>query len=437
MKYFNKIILFFSLIVLQMPSYAILDLVLTQGVDSAIPIAVVPFSGQSSAADTNNVANVISHDLQMSGRFKVLAADRLPANPHQSQEIQNAIWQQAGVDSAVVGSVQSVGGDQYTVSFSLADVYKANVGQGSVTPHVLLNQTFTVSEKKLRPLAHHIADLIYEKLTGVRGVFATRLAYVLVQNAGQAARYSLQVADADGYNPQAILVSNQPVMSPAWSHDGRRLAYVTFENRRAQIMLSDVATGSREMVSSYPGINGAPAWSPDDRQLALVLSKTGSPKIYILDLNSKQTRQITQGRSIDTEPTWAPDGKSIVFTSDRDGSPQLYQYTLANGTVKRLTYTGSYNARAAFTSDGKSLLMLHREADGYNIAMQDLRTGRVSILTRTGRNDSPSLSPNSSMILYGTEYGELGLVSTDGRVSLRLPAGEGKVQSPAWSPFLS
>lgn len=433
-RLYFKSLFFISLLIFQVPSYAVLDLVLTQGVDGALPIAIVPFAGQTNTTDSNNLTAIISHDLQTSGRFKVLATDSLPAQPHQIGDVQAATWQKAGADSVVIGSVQKTGSNEYNVQFSLLDVYKPNATN---TANQLLNQTFTVTEQKLRPLAHHIADMVYEKLTGVRGVFSTRLAYVLVQDTAQGPRYSLQVADADGYNPKAILTSNQPIMSPSWSHDGKRLAYVTFENRRAQIMISNVYTGARDMVSSFPGINGAPAWSPDDKQLAIVLSKSGSPKVYLLNLGSKQVSQLTQGRSIDTEPTWSPDGKSIVFTSDRDGSPQLYQYQLSSGQTHRLTYVGNYNARAAFTTDGKSLMMLHRESDGYNIAMQDLQTGRVTVLTRTGRNDSPSLSPNSSMILYGTEYGELGFVSADGRVNVRIPAGEGRVQSPAWSPFLS
>lgn len=425
-------VLVISFLYVQTPAYAAIELVLTQGVDSALPIAIVPFAGQEEGGQAaNNVAAVINADLQNSGRFKPLAVSAMPSKPHSAGEVQSAEWRSTGVESVAVGNVQNLGGNRYKINFALIDLLKGEGGNP-----VLLSKEFTVPGSQLRQAAHHIADLIYQRLTGVRGVFSTRIAYVIVQpRSGENARYQLIVADADGYNPKPVLTSNEPIMSPAWSHDGTRLAYVSFEGKKAQIFISNIATGARRKLTEYAGINGAPAWSPDDAKLALVLSKNGSPKIYTLDVNSGQLKQITQGDSIDTEPTWSPDGSAIAFTSDRGGSPQIYKVSPNGGAAARITFDGRYNARGRYTPDGKRMAMIHG-ANGYNIAVQDLSTGNVHILTKTGRNDSPSVAPNGMMILYGTEYGELGVVSIDGKVQVRIPANEGKVQDPAWSPFL-
>lgn len=422
-----------SLLCFHIPAYAALELVLTQGIDSALPIAVVPFEGQDNdGLSADNLAAVVNADLQQSGRFKTLANNVMPAKPHDAATVENSLWRKTGVESVVVGKVQNVAGNRYKIAFSLVDLFKS--GEGN---HTLLTREFTVPASQLRKAGHHIADLVYEQLTGNRGVFSTRIAYVVIQRqAGENSRYQLIVADADGYNPKPILSSFEPIMSPSWSHDGSRIAYVSFEGKRAQIMISDVATGTRRKVTEFAGINGAPAWSPDDTKLAIVLSKNGSPKIYTIGINGSDLQQITQGSSIDTEPSWDPTGHSIIFTSDRGGSPQLYQVSPNGGKVHRVTFEGRYNARGRFTPDGKRIVMIHGE-HGYNIATQDLNRGNIQILTKSGRNDSPSVAPNGVMVLYGTEFGELGVVSIDGKVQLRLPATEGKVQDPAWSPFLN
>lgn len=419
---------------------ATLNLVLTQGVNSAQPIAVVPFGGQSDASGTDNIAQIITNDLQNSGRFKTLPSQQMTQLPHDAQSVEFSSWRLAGVDSVVVGQMHSLPDGRYQVNFSLLDVFKGrteNNETGGNNP-VLQSRQFVVAKNDLRRLAHYMSDLIYEQLTGQRGVFSTRIAYVLVQREGnQASRFVLEVADADGYNPRPLLTSREPIMSPAWSKDGRRIAYVSFENKRAQIYMTDVTTGGRRLISSFPGINGAPTWSPDSRKLALVLSREGHPKIYTIDIASGRLQQLTQGDAIDTEPNWSPDGRSIIFTSDRGGSPQIYKIDLASGKITRVTFVGEYNARASYSSDGKHIIMLHREKGMYNIALQDLESGAVQVLTNSGRDESPSIAPNGSMVIFGSEYGILGLVSTDGRIKLRLPSGEGRVKDPAWSPFLT
>lgn len=400
------------------------NIVLTKGVDQALPIAVVPFAHQSGSGK-NDLAAVVASDLSYSGQFNVTPFTALPAHPTAADQVSPDIWRKAKVDSVVVGSVETQGND-VRVTFALVDVVKSHQSQ------VLVSQTYVVQEKQLRALAHHIADVIFQRLTGIRGIFSTRIAYVLTRPSN----YLLQVADADGYNPRSLLVSTQPIMSPAWSPNGQQIAYVSFEGRKSQIYVADVATGQRRQVSAAPGINGAPAWSPDGQRLALVLSTSGAPKIYLLTLASGQLKQVTTGLSIDTEPSFSPDGRSLVFTSDRGGAPQIYRYQLASGKIERLTYQGDYNARASLSADGKKMVMLHRQEGQYNIAVQDMDSGNVVVLTNSGRDDSPTLAPNGMMVLYGNEFGELGLVSADGRVKLRVPGKEGKVQDPAWSPFL-
>ncbi|EKD74481.1 MAG: hypothetical protein ACD_44C00427G0005 [uncultured bacterium] len=415
---------------------AILNLELTQGMVGALPIAVVPFEGQSRVDDGNNIAKVVSADLQNSGRFNVLPVSLMKQFPTNKENTDFNQWKNSSVDNLVVGKVQSLGQGRVRVEFSLLDVFKGTENGANQNP-IALTQTWEINSKDLRRIAHRISDLVYEKMIGQRGIFSTRIAYVTVQSRGENKNYKLEIADADGYNPQPILISPEPIMSPAWSHRGRKVAYVSFENKRATIYVTEVATGQREKVSSYPGINGAPAWSPDDSKLALVLSKSGFPKIYILDLKTKALQQVTTGSSIDTEPSWFPDGKSLVFTSDRSGGPQIYRVYLTDGRIERLTYSGPYNARASVTPEGNKMIMLHRAEEGYTIAFADLNSGSVQLLSRSGRDESPSLAPNGSMVLFGNEYGVLGIISTDGRVQLRLPAREGEVRSPAWSGFLS
>lgn len=431
-----------------------LNIEITQGMVGGVPIAVatsVQEGGYNSyeSASFAELGNVIRNDLRMCGRFEPLYPEQLPRFASTQQETNLATWQKVRVENVVLGNVQPAGNGRYNVTFQLLDVYKtpksqAGEGEGQVgnTP-VLISKTFHgISRQDFRSLAHHISDVVYEKLTGIRGAFSTRIAYIMVVNTMNGKRYSLEVADADGYNPLTLVKSKEPIMSPSWSPDGRQLAFVSFEKHRAEIYLIDVATGSRTLLSKFPGINGAPAWSPDKRSLALVLSKEGSPKIYLLDLASKQLTRLTDGMSIDTEPAWSQDGRNLYFTSNRGGKPQIYRMHVASKKIERVTYVGDYNARPMLSADGKYLVMMHREGSGerFHIASQELSSGNLSVLTSARLDESPTLSPNGAMVLYGTQDGDrqiLGLVTLDGRGQLRLPAREGSVQEPAWSPFLS
>lgn len=406
------LLLFLSLFSLQTPSFAAINLELTQGIDSALPIAIEPFTG-ARVTDKNGqpITEVIQADLQNSGQFKIV---------------------ETKADYVVTGKIEAVSSHQYRVEFKLMDRVTKAMHPELVTQH------YTVEAGQLRRLAHHISDVIYEQLMGEKGAFSTHIAYVLVQRVGRISQYTLEVADIDGVNPHPLLTSKQPIMSPAWAPDGRHLAYVSFEGNRASIYNEDISTGSRSIVASYGGVNGAPAWSPDGRKLALVLSKDGNPKIYSLDLASKSLTQLTRGFSLDTEPTWLPDGRSLLFTSNRGGnSPQIYRLNVGSGSMERISFSGDYNATASVDKRGLRIAMLRGERGQYNIAVQDLKSSRVRVLTDSGVDESPSIAPNGSMVVYATKYrgrGVLGMVSRDGRIKLRLPAREGDVQGPAWSP---
>lgn len=436
MRKVRNIMLFLSGLSVMCTATAALHLELTQGMNAATPIAIVPFANQANnVAGNTTLSQVISNDLQNSGQFRVLTPNVLQQQPTQLSAIDPKYWQKQNVNDLVIGQVQQIGSNRYQVSIQLVNLYApAN------TNSVLINQTFTAYQSSLRQLAHHIANMIYLKITGVRGIFTTKIAYVLKQrlNPNQS-RYQLIVADQDGFNPQTLLTSYQPIMSPTWTPNGRGLAYVSFEGHHAAIYLQNLATGSRQLLSRFPGMNNAPAFSPNARRLALVLTLDGNPNIFVMDLSTRKLTQITNDYSIDTEPTWSADGQSLYFTSDRSGGPQIYRYDFASHQVSRITFDGNYNARACVSPHSNNLVVLHRDGGAFNIAKQDLSSGRINVLTSSGLNDSPSLAPNGKMVLYGTRYAGrevLGLVSIDGRVKLRLPSQVGDVQDPSWSPFL-
>lgn len=415
---------------------ALLDISITQAMDSAVPIAVVPLKMKVDRVPTLDVAQIVRQDLARSGEFNAMSPLQMREQPSDITGIHLDYWRQAGIENMVVGTMEQVDDDDYRVTVSLVDLF------ADKTSKTLMAKQFVVRSSLLRNLAHHISDLVYFKMTGVKGAFSTQVAYVTTEwQQGKPFRYRLQIADVDGYNPRPLLTSKEPIMSPAWSPDGRKLAYVSFEKKRAEIYISDIVTGKRRRISALPGINGAPSWSPDGTHLAVVLSKEIAPKIYTVDLRNGQLKQLTFGYSIDTEPRWLADGKTMVYTSNRGGKPQIYELNLATMDSKRLTYDGDYNARAAVADVGNKMVMIHRnERGGFNIAVQDRKTGQLHVLTNTQLDESPTLSPNGRMVMYGTLQNNkrvLGAVSIDGRVRLQLPATDGDVQEPAWSPFLS
>ena len=407
-----------------------LTIEITSGVEGATPIAIVPFGWQGKAPPPVDVAAVVSADLARSGRFAPLPEQDLISRPTRGSEVNFRDWRLMGVGSLLVGRLVPLGDGRIRLEFQLFDTIRGTQ---------LAGYSLTVRPGNLRQAAHYVSDVVYETLTGERGAFQTRIAYVTVTGTGKARRYRLQVADADGYGQKTIVSSPEPLMSPAWSPDGRRLAYVSFEGKHSAIYVQEVATGKRVEVSRDRGINGAPAWSPDGTRLALTLSRDGNPEIYILDLRNGRRRRLTRHPAIDTEPVWEPDGSGILFTSDRGGGPQIYRISLSGDRARRLTFEGGYNASPDVSPDGKRIAFVHRDAQGrYRIALLDRESGQMQLLSDGRLDESPSFAPNGSMVLYATEYngrGVLAAVSVDGRVSQRLRFQAGEVREPAWSPF--
>lgn len=435
MQWVKKSCVGFGLLGLLSAAQGMVDLELTQGVAAAIPIALQLAQGDTVKVPGNQtVLEVMRNDLENSGEFRVVNRNQTVGGSVNAQT-----WQHMGADYLVSGSVEALGGDRYKIHVRLANVFKGDTALGD--GQALLDADFVAAEPAMRAAVHRIDDEIYKKLIGVRGVFSTRIAYVVVQHpTSRSSRYALEVADADGFNPRVLLTSSEPIMSPAWTPDGREIAYVSFEGHRAAIYRQNIATGQRSKVSAAPGINGAPSFSPDGRYMAMVLSKTGNPNLYLLDLRSGQMRALTTGWSIDTEPCFSLDGQKVLFTSNRDGTPQVYEYGMASGQVQRVSYSGNYNARPSYVPFTRDVIMMHRADRMFGIARLNLDNGQVDTLIQTGADESPSVAPNGKMVIYATQYGGRGVlaqVSVDGRIKLRLPAQEGSVQEPAWSPFLS
>ncbi|HTT07490.1 MAG TPA: Tol-Pal system beta propeller repeat protein TolB [Gammaproteobacteria bacterium] len=406
------------------------DVVIDKGVEKPLPIAVVPFR----ANDPNmpvDVAAVISGDLERSGRFAPMPPQDMVSRPADFNEIHFDDWRRLSMPHMVIGKVDAAGGGA-DVEFRLVDVY---------TTRQLTGYRLNSSPARLRFTAHQIADIIYEQLLGQKGAFATRIAYVTVHKlAADKKQYKLEIADADGYNPQVLLESPQPILSPAWSPDGSRIAYVSFEGHNSAIYVQDISTGRREAVAAGEGINSAPAWSPDGTRLAMTRSAEGNPDIYVLTLADRQFQRVTTEPAIDTEPVWSPDGGRLAFTSDRGGQPQIYEKDLANSQVRRITFNaGGYNVRPRYSPDGNMMAMVHRDDNGDHIAVLNMKSGQYNTVTSGRFDESPSFAPNGSMIIYsttGTGGTELAAVSVDGRVRQRLasPAGA-EVREPAWGPF--
>ena len=407
-----------------------LTIEITQGMDNPTAIAVVPFAWQGPGAAPEDIAGVVDGDLARSGQFAPVGRADMLGRPSTEAEVFYRDWRAIDTEYLLIGRVSVAG--QMRIEYELFDVLRQTMVHSGVE---------VGPANEARMLGHRVADAVYEKLTGIRGAFATRLLYVSVTRVPGGKDYSrLTLADSDGARPIVLLESREPLLAPAWSPDGKEIAYVSFETSRPAIYRQNLATGQREQLTNFKGLNGAPAWSPDGNTMAMVLSKDGSPDIYLMDLATKRLTRITRHYAIDTEPAWMPDGKSLLFTSDRGGRPQIYRYDLRTGTTERVTFEGSYNARARVAQDGRNVVMVHQQDGRFHIALLDLVTNRVQVLTSTELDESPSIAPNGSMVLYATKYAERGIlaaVSVDGGVKFRLPAREGDVREPAWSPYMS
>jgi TolB protein len=378
------------------------------------------------------VAQLVGNDLARSGRFKTTDRKDMIEQPHTGAGISFDDWRRLNNDYIVVGQVQPSGPERYEITFELYNV---------LTRQRLLGYQFNANKAGLRIASHQVADMVFEKILGIRGAFATRIAYIAVLGSLPHRDYRLIVADADGENPHVVMQSNEPLMSPAWSPDGQSLAYVSFENRLPSVYVQLMRTGERRRVSDHAGVNQAPAWSPDGRKLALTLStRDGNLDVYVMDLATQALTRITDDPGIDTEPQWSKDGQSLYFTSDRAGGPQIYKVGIQAGDKpRRLTFQGSYNARPRISPDESQLAFVTQEDGAYRIATMDLRgRGDVQVLTKGRFDVSPSFAPNGAEIIYASRdrgRGVLALVSADGRVQERLVSSEGELQEPAWAPF--
>jgi TolB protein len=401
------------------------------GTATATPIAVVPFAQAGGAPLPTDIADVIRNDFNRSGKFRSLAKSEIVETPSKGADVNFATWRLLKQDYLTIGRISDAGGGMMRVEYELWDVNKQQS---------LLAQAFTAPAGDLRGVAHQIADAIYEKITGVRGAFWTRIAYITAVGLGNNTTYSLIVADSDGYNPQVVARSRESLLSPSWSPDGRKIAYVSFESGNSAIYVQDVTTGSRQLISARAkGINGAPAWSPDGSKLALALSYQGNPEIYVMDVGSRAETRLTNNLAIDTEPRWTPDGQSIIFTSDRSGRPQLYQMSAGGGGAERITFQGQFNANASISYDGKQIAMVQGNGNVYRIAIMDRSLGgQVRFISPGPIDETPSFAPNASMLLYAASEGRRGVlyaVSADGLVRQRLVLADGDVREPAWGPY--
>ncbi|HZZ92983.1 MAG TPA: Tol-Pal system beta propeller repeat protein TolB [Usitatibacter sp.] len=420
----KRFILLLGALLLAAAAHAQLTIDITTTGGRQIPVAIVPLAGEN--AQPQSVSAVVSADLSRTGLFRLVDASAVNPIPTEPSEVNFADWGARNAEALVIGRVEPQPDGRVEVRFRLFDVAKQSQ---------LASYTYVVATAQLRATAHRIADVIYEKLTGDKGAFSTKIAYVVKRGT----RYELQVADADGFNSQPVFASNEPIMSPSWSPDGSRLAYVSFDQKKPIVMVQNLAQGTTRAVAAFRGNNSAPAWSPDGRTLAVALTKDGLTQIYRMPSTGwPNPERLTSSAGIDTQPAYSPDGQWIAFTSDRGGSPQIYKMPAAGGPPQRLTFEGTYNVGPRFSPDGRSIVYVQRDGGRYRIASLELSTGQVQVLTDGTFDDSPSYAPNGKMILYEAQVagrGQLAAVSGDGRVRQRLTSAAGDIQDPAWGPM--
>lgn len=430
-KRFSLTIFCLLLAMLAMPAQSELNIRITEGADSAIPIAIVPFANPDNLFLADDAAEVVRNDLVMSGDFAALSPTKMLSLPARGADVYYRDWRLLGQQYLLVGELKSAGQDRVRLRFELFDVNRQER---------LIGEESTVAADQIRSLGHYVSDKVYQAITGIRGAFSTRLAYITQTEVLGKPVYQLHTSDFDGRNSQVRLKSSEPILSPDWSPDGNRLAYVSFEGGRPAVYVHELASGKRDKVAAFKGLNSAPAWAPDGRSLLVTLSKDGNAEIYRLDLATKKAERLTDHWAIDTEGSWSPDGRSMVFTSDRSGGPQVYLMSLSDREPRRLTFEGRYNARPRFSPDGKTLFFVHQRDGSYHTAKMNIESGELSILTRTDLDESPDVAPNGRMLIYATGRGQnsvLAVVSSDGRSKYTLPAKEGEVKEPSWSPFLN
>ncbi|MEZ5471480.1 MAG: Tol-Pal system beta propeller repeat protein TolB [Marinicella sp.] len=411
-------------------SQAQLNITIDGGSASALPIAVVDFVNTGDALATD-MAEIIRNDLARSGQFKPLDKSLLVDKPGSDADLNFGTWRLLKADYVSYGDITHLDNDRMEVRFRLASVAEQKQ---------LLALTLPLSKSQARAGAHYIADRIYEEILRIPGVFSTKLAYVTAIKNGADFKYQLVVADSDGYGPQALVTSKEPLLSPSWSPDGKKIAYVSFENGNSAIYIQDLSTGARTLMTNFQGINGAPKFSPDGRKLAITLSKSGNAEIYTIDVFNKSLNQITNHWAIDTEPEWSPDGGSLFFTSDRGGKPQIYEIDLIGKKAKRITFEGDYNARPSISPDGKYIAMVHGNQNVYKIALFHRPSNTLQIVSDGRLDETPSFAPNGAMVLYATKnaagQGLLKAVTTDGQTSNDLVLSNGHVREPNWSPLM-
>lgn len=407
-------------------------IIIDAGYDKQTTIAVVPFLQGPEFDGQQSMAEIVEFDLARSGQFAPTARDNMLSYPTRREDVFFRDWRVLGVEYLVIGRTAVDTAGKLQVNYHLFDVFNERE---------MFVDTLSTSRSKWRDAAHHVADKVFEAITGIRGAFSTRILYVLAQNLSTPnERFSLQIADSDGQRAETLFTSTQPILSASWAPDARSVTYVSFETGKQSIVLQNLVTGNRQLITDFSGINGSPRLSPDGQRLAMVLSKDGNPEVYVMNLADRSLRRVTRHHAIDTEPSWTGDGRHLIFTSDRGGRPQIYKVELATNLVERLTFEGPYNASGRLLPDGEHLVFVHRRDGVDHIAWQALGKDDLRVLTQTSLDESPSVAPNGTMLIYATQVGGRGIlavVSIDGRVKYRLPSSSGDVREPAWSPFIN